>query len=73
MPVESEKLTCFKEHGNPFDRFAIKTVTSDGRIVGHLPTEISSITKFLLDRGAVMDLSLTSTHYRRSPLVQGGL
>ena len=73
MPTKSEKLICFREDENPFDRFAIKTVTDNGNIVGHLPREISRITKFLLDRGAVVQLTLTSTHYRRSQLVQGGL
>ena len=29
--------------------------------------------KFLLDRGATITATLSSTHYRRSPLVQGGL
>ena len=44
-----------------------------GNIVGHLPMEISCITKFLLDRGARIEATLRSTHYRQSPLVQGGL
>ena len=61
------------EAGNPFDRFAIKTVKENGEIVGHLPREISRVTKFYLDRGATMYCELSSNHYRRSPLVQGGL
>ena len=35
--------------------------------------EILRITKFLLDHGARIEAKLRSTHYRRSPLVQGGL
>ena len=35
--------------------------------------EISRITKYLLDRGTRIDAKLSETHYRRSPLVQGGL
>ena len=35
--------------------------------------EISRVTKFLLDRGANVSAKLTSTHYRRSPLVQSGI
>ena len=31
------------------------------------------MTKFLLDRGAVAQATLSVTHYRRSSLVQGGL
>ena len=42
-------------------------------IVGHLPREISRITKSFLDRGAVIQVELTLKHYRRSPLVKGGM
>ena len=63
-------LNCFHEEGNTFDRFAIKVCEKDkNEIVGHLPMEISRVTKFLLDRGANVSAKLTSTHYRRSPLV----
>ena len=72
-PTDSQKLFCLFEIGNSFDRFAIKTVTEEDQIVGHLPREISRVTKFLLDRGAKIYLTLCSTNYRRSPLVQGGL
>ena len=41
--------------------------------VGHLPMEISRVTKFFMNRGATVTLTLTSEHYRRSPLVQGGV
>ena len=56
--------------------FAIKTCRVDvgaETIVGHLPIEVSRLTKFLLDRGATVTATLTSKSYRRSPLVQGGL
>eukprot|EP00111_Clytia_hemisphaerica_P018557 TCONS_00054890-protein len=73
-PKENELLRClFEENNDPYDRFAIKTMTSDGATVGHLPREISRITKFFMDRGAVVSVQLTSRHYRRSPLVQGGM
>ena len=67
------KNDCSHEEHNPFDWFAVKTVTSDGLNVGHLPGEILRITKFFFDRGAVMQVELTSKHYRRSPLVKGGM
>ena len=73
QPIENERLSCMHEAGNPFDRFAIKTAKENGEIVGHLPREISRVTKFYLDRGATMSCELSSNHYRRSPLVQGGL
>ena len=47
--------------------------TGSRRTVGHLPVEISRKTKFLLDGGAEDIVKLTKTHFRRSPLVQGGL
>ena len=72
-PQEEEVLQCLHEIGNIFDVFAIKTVGESGEIVGHLPREISRVSKFLLDRGASIKATLTRTNYRRSPLVQGGL
>ena len=44
-----------------------------GQIVGHLPLELSRITKFLLDRGVIVNAIVSGTHYRRPVLVQGGL
>ena len=35
--------------------------------------EISRVTKFWLDRGGNVSATLTSTHYRRSPVGQGGI
>ena len=56
-----------------FVMFAIKTCQkNENKIVGHLSREISRATKFLFDRGANVT-HLSSTHYRRSPLFQGGL
>ena len=75
-PKENEKLDCSHEEHKPFNWFAIKTVTRHGMIVGHLPIEISRITKIFLDRGAVMRVELKGgklKHYRRSPLVKGGM
>ena len=66
-PKENEKLICLYEAGNPLDRFAIKTVNESGEIVGHLPKEISSVTKYFLDQGASMYCKLSSEHYHRFP------
>ena len=74
QPQPSQKLDCFYEEDNPFDPFAIKVCEIGKNItVGHLPREISRATKFFIDRGAAITLTLTSEHYRRSPLVQGGM
>ena len=35
--------------------------------------ELSRVTRFLLDTAANVSAKVTSTHYRRSPLVQGGI
>ena len=73
-PEPEQVLNCFHEINNPFDIFAIKICTiPNNRTVGHLPMEISHVKKFLVDRGANVSVKLTSTNYRRSPLVQVGL
>ena len=41
--------------------------------VGHLPKEISRVTKLFIGRVATVSVKLTGVHYRRSPLVQGGM
>ena len=71
-PIPNQKLKCTHEGNNPFNMFAIK-VCDDVKIVGHLPMEISRSAKYLLDRGAVFTVEVTSTNYLRSPLIQGGL
>ena len=74
VPSPSQKLNCLYEPDNPFDEFAIKAC-EEGKYeaVGHLPREISRATKFFMDRGATVTATLISEHYRRSPLVQGGM
>ena len=73
-PTEGETLNCFYERGNVFDPFSIKVCQKDSeKTVGHLPREISRITKFIFDRNATVTVKVSSSHYRRSPLVQGGL
>ena len=46
---------------------------NSGATVGHLPMENSRAIKFILDRGARVFATLTSTNYCVSPLVQDGL
>ena len=73
-PKEGQVLNCYYEKGNSFDPFSIKVCEQNScEIVGHLPREISRVTEFMLDRGASVNAELTSSHYRSSPLVQGGL
>ena len=73
-PSSYESLRCYHERNNPFDRSSIKIVQfASDRVVGQLPMETSRVTKFLLDRGAEVSVTITGTHYHLSPLVQGGL
>ena len=71
--VENKCLHCAPEKENTYDYFAIKMCQKDGKIVGHLPLEISRLTTYLLDRGARVTATLTSTSYYAYSLVQGGL
>ena len=74
QPTENESLDCAHEKENPYDYFAINTCQkTDGKIVAHIPMEISKPFKFMLDRGALIDATLTSASPYASPLVQGGL
>ena len=73
QPKENEVLLCLFGNGNSYDMFAIKTCDQRGIMVGHLPRKVSRITKFIIDRCATVSVMLTRTHYRRSPLVKGGL
>ena len=51
--------------------FAILDVKEE--TIGHILMEISRVKKYFIDRGATVTAQLTGFHYRRSPLVQGGL
>ena len=60
-PDPNQILNCYYENDNAFDRFAIKVCEFGKEIpVGHLPKEISRVTKYLLDRGATATATLTS-------------
>ena len=73
-PYLGEELICQHDDSNHFDVFAIKICyQKNGGTYGHLPKEISRATKFLIDRGALVFVEVSSNHYRYSPLVQGGL
>ena len=74
-PEEGEILECIHDENNAYDAFSIKVCKSNNAqsAVGHLPMEISRITKFILQRGAIVKAMVTGKCYRRSPLIQGGL
>ena len=73
-PEEEEILESLHEENNPYDVFSIKVCKSNNvrSAVGHLPMEISRITKFLLQRGARVQRMVIGKHYRLSSLIQGG-
>ena len=63
----------FETH-NPFDPFAIKVCkVGNENAVYQLPQETLRVTKFFLDRWAIVSAQLTREHYRRSPVVHGGM
>ena len=68
---EGEILECLTEENNPYDVFSIKVCKSNNIqiVVGHIPMEISWITKFISERGARVQAAVTWKHYRRSPLI----
>ena len=73
QPKENETLQCDHESDNDYDLSAIKTCQDaefHPQVVDHLPLYISRFTQFLLDRGATITATRSSTHYPRSPLVQ---
>ena len=72
-PASNEQLYCLQHLDNGYDVFSIKTCKADKTTLGYLPKEISRPTKFLLDRGVEIAAEIESSHYRRSPLIQGGL
>ena len=67
----NDTLKCLHEFGNTYDVFAIECIK--GNMIGHLLREISRPTKYLLDQGAIVTATITSEHYRKSSLFQGGL
>ena len=72
--VRDQILNCCHERNNPFDRFAIKFCEAGKEeTICHIPMEISRMTKYFMDKGTTVTAQLTGVHYRRSPLVQGGL
>ena len=77
-PRLNEVLSAVHERTNPHDRYAIaarkRLAGCIGEsTVGHLPKEISRVTRFIMLYGAVVTVKVLDTHHRRSPLVQGGL
>jgi len=55
------------EERNPFDRYAIKVYEIGNETpVGHLPREISRVTKFFMDRGATIEADLTTRKQKTS-------
>ena len=74
IPQKDQILECFFETHNPFDCFAIKVCeVGNENAVGHLPREISCVTNFFVDSGAIASAQLTSENYRQSTIVQGGM
>ncbi len=75
-PTLGETMATIHESSNSHDCYAIEHLPGTGLLestVGHLPKEISRITRFIFLYAAIVTVKVVDTHYRRSPLVQGGL
>ena len=77
-PTLNELLCTIHERNNIFDHYAIAARKRlPGRLVestvGHLPKEISRVTRFIILYGAIVVVKVKDTQHRRSPLIQGGL
>ena len=75
QPEEGEILEYLHEENNPDDVFSIKLCKSNNaqNMAGHLPMEISRITKLMLQRDARAQATVSGKYYRRSPLIEDGL
>ena len=70
VPSKSPIIPAFF---HPLVIIIIKHIHGTDSVVGHLPREISRITYFIITHGAQVSCRMTDMHYRRSPLVQGGI
>ena len=70
-PHVGEELTTKTEDGNPHDRHAV-SVMKEGKVVGHLPREVSKVAWYFQKRGGTINMEVIGRR-RRSSLEQGGL
>lgn len=72
------KFVYSSQRNNIRNRYAIAAMkllpgTIAPSIIGHFPKEISQLTYFIMNRGAMVCCRVVSVHYRQLPLIQGGL
>ena len=77
-PTLGDRMLAIHESGYLHDPYAIAARKRlPGALmestVGHLPKEISRITRYIMLYGAMVTVKVVDTHRRRLPLVQGGL
>ena len=77
-PVISQDVRFRREENNEKDRFAVggfvRIPGRPGRVlVGHIPRELSRYVWHALFLGCQFNASVANTHYKPSPLIQGGL
>ena len=78
-PKLGEKLVADQEINNVHDPFAISLETkvagklTESEIVGHIPREISRFCHYFINYGGKLEMRVTSTRYRPSPIPTGGL
>ena len=58
-PETRPNLNCYHERNNPFDHFPIKFCeTGKEETIGHIPMEISGVTKYFIDRDSTVTAKL---------------
>ena len=77
-PKLTEKINITHDRGNMYNPNAMAGKimlpgTLVASIVGYIPKEISCYTRYIVEHGASVDAFVLATHYRPSPLIQGGL
>ena len=74
-PKTLKRTILFFDPDNSFDQFETKVCEKEGQkiLIGLFLREISCVANCLIDSGANITVTLTNDHYRRSPLVQGGM
>ena len=78
-PKLRKKLQIDQEIGNIHNPFAISLGAkivgklTDNEIVGHIPREISHFCHYFINYGRKLELRVTCTNYRPSPIPSGGL
>ncbi len=71
-PVLYQKLLCQREPGNLEDPFAVVVINNE-EIVGYVPRKISALYSMFLNKGEVIEGTVTGPRQYSADLTQGGM